>query len=234
MVIVGSDITELVEQENSRRNLAAALAVAEQREQERLALDLHDGPVQTLTALSLRLGTARRGGTIDSELIAQTEELISSSIRQLRMLLFQLTPPNLVSETLGACLVDHARHVLGPNVSVEIDDHTSRRLDGQITDSLFRIGQEALMNIAKHASATVVQISLYDTPRHVVVEIGDNGGGALPEEFVRRSAGHLGISGMQERARLLGGTCEVESSIGEGTTVFIRLPINLSNSSSSS
>lgn len=231
LVIVGADITRLLEQENARRNLAAALAVAEQHERERLAADLHDGPVQTLTALSLRLGGALRTARVDLGLISTSEELVQGAIRELRMLLFQMTPPNLTNDTLGACLVDRARKLLDSEVEVHVDDRSKSRLDNRVTEALFRIGQEALVNIAKHAAAKSVTVSIYETASDVVVEIVDDGVGAQPEAFVRHSVGHLGVSGMLSRAQLLGGKCEVTSSPGNGTAVFIRLPIRFPSAS---
>ena len=108
VVIVGSNMSEAIKQENARIDLAAALAVAEQNERERLAADLHDGPVQTLAALSLRLGAALREESIDRRVLLYAEGTVAATISELRLLLFQLTPPDLQAERLGQCLFDGA------------------------------------------------------------------------------------------------------------------------------
>ena len=224
-ILVAADMTTLVKQENARREMAAALAVAEQRERERLASDLHDGPVQTLVALSMRLGSALNTSSVDLGLIMLAEGLVTKTIRDLRMLLFQLSPPDLDSMTLGTCLLDRAETLLDPSVEIILDDRLQTRVDPRTIEALFRIGQEALVNVAKHASATETVIRLYETNDDVVIEIIDNGVGGTPDAFHRSSDGHIGVPGMLERALQLGGKCEIIPAPGQGTTVLLRLPI---------
>jgi PAS domain S-box-containing protein len=221
-VLVGADVTALVEQDNVRREMGAALALAEQRERERLATDLHDGPVQTLTALSMRLGGAL-GSSPDPALLRDAEDLVTNTIRELRQALFQLSPPDLDTQTLGMCLLDRARNLL-PQVAVRLDDRTRLPIDDRTILAMFRIGQEALVNVAKHAQATEVEISLFETLDWSILRITDNGVGTSSDRLTKRAVGHLGVSGMVERAAQLGGRCEVTSAVGEGTTVVLRIP----------
>ena len=224
VVIVGNDMTQAIEHENARRDLAAALAVAEQNERERLASDLHDGPVQTLAALSLRLGAALREEKVDRRILAYAEATVAATISELRLLLFQLTPPDLQAERLGQCLFDRARKLLGPSVEVILYDEIRSNVDIGTTQILFRIAQEALANAAKHSQATTLTISVSETRSDLIVEIDDDGVGGSPEAFRKLPGGHLGIRSMIERARGLGGRCEITSAPGHGTSVFIRIP----------
>jgi PAS domain S-box-containing protein len=227
LVIVGADISQLVEKENARRDLAAALAVAEQNERERLASDLHDGPVQTLTALSMRLGAAGVAHAHDpvvERILSAAEEAVTTTIGELRMLMFQLTPPDLDSERLGHCLLDRARKILGPTVQVTLHDEIRGFVDEPATKTLFRIAQEAIVNAAKHARADEVTLSLSETRTSFIVEVEDNGVGGNPAAFTKHAAGHLGVRGMTDRARTLGGVCDITSAPGQGTSVFIRIP----------
>ena len=226
VVIVGQNMSDVIRQENARIDLAAALAVAEQNERERLAGDLHDGPVQTLAALSLRLGAALREENIDRRVLLHAESTVAATISELRLLLFQLTLPDLQAERLGQCLFDRGRRLLGPSVEVVLYDQIRSNVDTGATQILFRIAQEALANAAKHAGATTLTISLSETKNDIIVEIDDDGIGGDPEQFSRHSAGHLGIRSMTERAQNLGGRCEIMSSPGHGTSVFIRIPRN--------
>ena len=225
VVAVAADITHLAEQDYARREMEAALQTAEQRERERLASDLHDGPVQTLSALSLRLGGALRNDRIDPELVSSAEQLVGTTIRELRMLLFQMSPAELESETLASCLQDRAERILPEGVSVEVDDQRDLPIDQRTTEALFRICQEAVANVGKHADATAVKIALHDTANETILEVTDNGLGGSDDAFMSGAAGHIGLRTMYERARQLGGYCEVTSSPGFGTTVFVRLPI---------
>ncbi len=227
-VAVAADITHLAEQDYARRQMEAALQTAEERERSRLASDLHDGPVQTLSALSLRLGGALRSEKFDSELVSAAEQLVGTTIRELRMLLFQMSPAELESQTLGSCLLDRAQRILPEGVSVEVDDRRTSLLDHRTTETLFRISQEAVANVAKHAGATTVKISLHETPTDTILEVIDDGLGGSDDAFRNEEAGHIGLRTMYERARQLGGYCEVTSAPGCGTTVFARLPTQTS------
>ncbi len=224
IVLVGADVSQIIEQENARRELAAALAVAEQSERERLASDLHDGPVQRLSALSMRLGAASLSGDVDEQLLTFAEDVLTSTIGELRSLLFQLTPPDLQAEQLGHALLARATKLLAADVTVALDDHISTPLADETAQALFRIGQEAIVNVAKHAYASAVRISLSETSTDFILEVEDNGIGGRPDHFRRAGYGHLGLRSMTDRARQIGGRCEISSEPGVGTTVFLRIP----------
>ncbi len=229
LVVVAADITAVVEREHARRELAAALAVAEQSERTQLAADLHDGPVQRLTALSMRLGAEQRRSSIDDALLAAAEETVRSTITELRTLMFQLTPPDLGGHDVGFVLADRARKLLGPSCTVELDDRWGGAPDPTTSHVLFRIAHEAIVNVAKHARATEVRLSLTETVTDYLVEIVDNGVGGDVADFFAKSPEHLGVRGMIDRTRQMGGRCDIESVPGQGTTVFVRLPRDLTN-----
>ena len=117
---------------------------------------------------------------------------------------------------------------------VDAEFHASRnhkgRLDPDLETNLYRIVQEGLNNILKHADASSVSVLIEHRPGEIVLIIEDNGIGFDPTAGPRGSSpggGGLGLVGMRERAALLGGTLEIESRPGEGTTVFVRVPNNL-------
>jgi signal transduction histidine kinase len=236
-VTVVSDITERLASEEARSELAAELAVAEQRERGRLAEDLHDGPVQDLTALSMQLGAmVERVGTPDRQpssehvaaLLRRSEDLVVNTIAELRTVMFRLSPPDLEGLGLGQALRGRAEKIFaGSPVSVHL--HSRFDVDGPagIITTAFRLGQEALVNARKHSDASNVWITLAisSDSSELVLGIADDGCGADEASYLRHQDGHLGIAMMIDRARQLGGSCEVTGRLGEGTTVRIRLPL---------
>jgi signal transduction histidine kinase len=97
-------------------------------------------------------------------------------------------------------------------------------LPAEVVATLYRIAQEALSNIAKHAQATSVDIILERSPDNVSLIIEDDGVGFDPNEVSSRGNGGFGLMGMRERAALVGGMVEIESQLGKGATVIVRIP----------
>jgi PAS domain S-box-containing protein len=224
-VTVAADLTERLASEEAREQLAAELSMAEQHERERLAGELHDGPVQDLTALSMQLGAALAARP--DERLKQAEDLVVSVLSDLRSLMFELSPPDLVGEGLGRAI--HKRGVRlfdGTGTRVTVDASLSLAPSPATSVIIFRLAQEALVNARKHANATTISVRLYEeTARQVIVlEVVDDGQGALASEYERHVPGHFGIAMMVDRARQLGGICQIEGVIGRGTRVRVELP----------
>jgi PAS domain S-box-containing protein len=223
-VTIATDLTDLLASEEAREQLAAELSMAEQRERERIAAELHDGPVQDLTALSMRLGAAISVRSTP-ELVA-AEDILVRAIADLRLVMFQLSPPELDGDRLGQAIHQRAEHLFAEtNVNVSVRGAFLPPPSPAMAVTLFRLAQEALVNSFKHAKAKNLTVRLFDSAsREMVLEVHDDGRGAEPTEYLRHAAGHYGLTMMQDRARQLGGSCVVTGAPGRGTTVTAKFP----------
>ncbi len=225
-------LLQLVEVAQSERGriLERVFGAAEQ-ERIRLAGEMHDGPVQRLTALSFRLELAkkrlRRGdvGAADRD-IERIQKRFEEEIHALRALMSGLRPPALDEKGLAAALTDEAerfRSDTGVETVAEIE--LDGRLDGEVEAVFYRAAQEALTNVAKHARASRVWVTIDRSGGEARLRVRDDGIGFSPEDLTgRRSGEHFGLLAMRERIGLVGGCLDVRSSPGEGTTLEVRLP----------
>jgi signal transduction histidine kinase len=211
-----------------------AMTLGQEEERRRLARELHDATVQDLIALNQQLERALRELDRDSARAAvRLQELrpqVTSIIDGLRRQIHALRP--LYLEDLGfipalEMLVREAgqRYPLSTNFTVTSHLDVQPSLPIQI--SAFRIAQEALQNVLKHAQATRVDVSLHLASDDLTLRITDDGRGfTVPERpYHLAQAGHFGVLGMKERAQLHTGTLHIESKVGQGTTVVVRLPL---------
>jgi PAS domain S-box-containing protein len=235
VVTIAADITDRIESEEARNELAAALGVAEQQERGRLAGDIHDGPVQRLAALSMQLGAAtHRSPEAMSAVLLAAEEAVIESIKELRTLMFQLSPPDLEGEGLAQAIRNRAEMLFHDTATtVVVKTEISSPPGRTVAVTLFRLAQEALVNARKHANARQVNVRLYEQRSaefrlgdqiNIVLEIVDDGTGADPERYAQDAPGHLGVNMIFDRARQLGGRAEIVGSPGRGTVVKITLP----------
>jgi PAS domain S-box-containing protein len=226
------DITERQAQAELERHLAERhalidrLEAAGEEQRRRIADDIHDDSIQVITAAGMRLQILRRK-LDDPEHIALLDELeqtIQLSISRLRHLLFELRPPALDNEGLSAALemyIDEAGRESKANY--RLDDKLMSQPDERTRLILYRIAQEAIANVGKHAEADNVTVFLRDREGGYLVQIADDGVGFSPEE-VKPVAGHLGLTAMRERATLAGGWLRIDAAPGEGTTVEAWIP----------
>jgi signal transduction histidine kinase len=225
-----AEAAERVRMEAERDAVRGMLAAAEERERLRLARELHDVLGQSLTALSLELKVveSHTREPEDAERLMRVRALLASTSAQAHSIAQSLRPVGLVH--LGL------RHVLDA-FGREWADRTGVALDVQLAGeemalppeseaALYRIAQEALTNVAKHAQATRASLVLGRVNGEVRLIVEDDGRGFDVEAaFARGPAeGRLGLVGMRERAALAGGSVEMESSRGVGTTLLVRLP----------
>jgi signal transduction histidine kinase len=205
------------------------LELATLRERERLARDMHDNLGHALVTLSIQLEAVQRLYPVDPagalNRIDELKNLIRSSMDGLRRALAGLRAPGLENRPLSQTLHDLSREVsqrtgleLTCRVTADID-----RLHPLIGEALWRITQEALMNVEKHAAARRVQIDLQMRPEAVTLRISDDGVG-LPPDATQRP-GHYGLRGMHERIEGLGGTLTVGRNGQAGTTLEAWLPL---------
>jgi signal transduction histidine kinase len=221
----------------SRLSLAQAqhqLLRSREEERGRLARDLHDGPLQTLVGLNIQLGlflnSIRKRKKTDSPAV-ETVEVMQTEVRDLltnlRSVCTELRPPMLDTIGLGAALTALAQDWSElNNVSIRLDlppDETSRRLSGEVALNLYRIVQEALSNVTRHAQARQVDLHLTWENHQLELNIHDDGQGfQLPNTLHNLTAqGHFGLVGMRERAGLIGGEFSLQSAPGQGTTVRV-------------
>ncbi len=201
------------------------LSVVEERN--RFARELHDSVTQTLFSLVL---TADAAGTLlerDPDRakveVDQLGRLAREALHELRALVFELRPADLEAEGLTTTLrkhVDVLRRVQGPRIDVELQEDLD--LDPPRALEVFRILQEALNNALKHAQATTIRVRLESRNGHLSASVGDDGVGFAPDEPGLR-ARRLGLTSMEERAAVLGGTLVIRSAPGSGTTVSLEL-----------
>ncbi len=206
---------------------AQRLAVIEERN--RLARDLHDSVTQALYGVTLCAEAAAR--QLSSGQVAMTanhlQEIRSTTheaLREMRLLIFELRPPILKTDGLAAALQARLEAVEGRfGLETEFHGDGLGQLRPDIEEGLYRVAQEALNNVLKHARASSVAVSLYQSDEVVTLEIADNGMGFDPVSA--REQGGFGLRGMEERAAGLGGRLLVQSDPGKGTR--IKVEVNL-------
>ncbi len=203
-----------------------AQQVASLEERQRLARELHDSVSQALFGIALGAQTARLRIDNDPATAAEPIEYVMSlaqaGLAEMRALIFELRPESLENEGLVAALEKQvaamqARHSL--SITMELMDEPACKLD--VKEALYRISQEALHNIVKHAQATNVEIRLEREGDDLCLTIKDDGRGF---DAKATYPGHVGLLSMPERAARLGGEVEIESEVGVGTRVTARLP----------
>jgi PAS domain S-box-containing protein len=220
------------EQRRSREQLRALAAHVESvREQERvrIAREIHDELGQSLTCMGMDLAFLDK--QIDPEnkdaaaRVAALVELVKDTIRCVRRISSELRPSILDDLGLGAA-IEWLAHDFESRTSVpcKVDVPEDLSLPVEFATPLFRVCQEALTNVTRHASAGEVTIRLECTEREVLLVIHDDGRGITDEEVKRH--GSLGLLGMKERVAILGGSLDVTGVPGQGTTITIRIPFD--------
>jgi signal transduction histidine kinase len=220
------------------RELALAKVLdAAQQERIRLAADLHDGPVQELTALSYGLERIDRrfqakGPDAALELLGEQKTHLREVTRTLRNLLSELRPPAIDEHGLVGALKLHGdAFAKQSKTSIDIDAQIHQRPAPEVETIVYRITQEALTNVAKHANAERVSIRLTASQDAVDLTIRDDGVGFDPTQATRLlSDGHFGLAGMRERVELGGGHLDLDSQPGHGTTIHVALPARYASS----
>jgi len=207
-----------------------AQELAALQERQRLARELHDSVSQALYGISLWAHTVREA--LESSEHEQAEAAIEdvltlaeAGLAEMHALIFELRPESLEMEGLMAALtkqvaVLRARYKL--TVEADLVDEPDLSLEKK--EALYRIAQEALHNIVKHARATNVVLRLARQERGVFLEVCDNGKGFDP---TGPFPGHLGVRSMRERVTKIGGTLTIESAPGQGTCIHVQVPLGV-------
>ena len=202
------------------REAVRALLQGQEIERTRLARELHDETGQALASILLGLKPIER--QIGEEPVALIRELVGSALDDVRRLTTELRPPALDDYGLQPALERLTELVASRSgLDVQLNVRSTAALPPEFETALYRIIQEALTNIVKHAAASSVSVLVLDVEDGVRTVIEDDGGG-FDASDVREGA--LGLLGMRERVSLLGGRFEVESARGTGTTLIVDLP----------
>jgi len=228
-----NDITQLKRAEENLRYYLQEITIAQEEERKRISRELHDSTAQNLIALLRQLENYLNEKvelpTKDAKTLWSFYEQIRDISQELRSFSRDLRPP--VLDDLGLLpalewVTAEFKTEYGLEVSLEVAG-SKQRLPTEAELLLFRIVQEALRNIAKHAQASKAKVEVEFHKNKVAITVSDNGiGFQLPDKLDELpQMGKLGLAGIQERVQLLGGNLTLMSELGKGTTVSVEVPI---------
>ena len=215
----------LVRIDDERRRSGRLVLRAQEEERRRLARDLHDEVNQALTAILLRLEALSQAAPpeLSGELV-ELKRLVNQAMSELLQLARQLRPTALDDHGLLPAMVSQVRR-FAAQTGIKADLNTTGENTPLAPDeeiAVYRIAQEALANIARHAEATLVEVGLRTDANGVELTVRDDGRGFEPNHAAGGAG--LGLGGMAERARLVGGELTIESQPGTGTELCLRVP----------
>lgn len=205
-----------------------------EKERQEIARDLHDGPVQDLSSLIFTVQVMKEAirnpkKRLEFEQIVAT---LSQTVSDLREMINQLRPPSLIRFGVSKAIQHHAVDILErhPELSIELNLvplDGENHLSEQVNLALFRIYQEAMNNILRHAKATKIRVRLRKLGDFIVLEVRDNGIGFPVSEALTKHmrSNHFGLAGMQERGDAVGGVFSASSESGKGTTIHVTIPL---------
>ncbi|MFN0071409.1 MAG: histidine kinase [Chloroflexota bacterium] len=222
---------QLQEKEQVRAGLLQKVISAQEEERKRIARELHDETSQMLT--SLAVGLKLLEGTPDQDRMrahaAELRELAASTIRAVHTLAFELRPSVLDDLGLVAAVGRYCRSLQqrGLDVDFHVAGMEDTRLAPETEIAVYRIIQEALTNVVRHSEATEASVVLERRAHSILAIVEDNGRGFNVDQLLDSSMRDrsLGLYGMHERAALVGATLTIESSLGNGASVFVETPI---------
>ncbi len=224
-------IDMLGQKEQLLHQLVNKLITAQEDERKFIAADLHDGIIQSLIAIWYRLQRLSaveemEPGKWQGE-ITELTGILNEQIQEIRRILYDLRPIVLDNYGLIPAVEAHVnniseKHALPVDLKVTGEQ---QRLDSKTEVALFRILQEALTNVIKHAAASSVKVSLTIGEENVILIVEDDGSGINKDYDDQTEPKHrLGLAGIQERALLLGGDCKIKSRPGKGTKIKVSIP----------
>jgi signal transduction histidine kinase len=211
--------------EETHNHLLARAISAQEEERTRVARELHDETGQALSAILVGLRTVQEADTLEQVrvLVQRLRDLTSQTVRDVGRIARGLRPSTLDDLGLVPALQRYADELgAARGIDITITDRGAERFPPEIETTLYRIIQEALTNVARHAQASHARVTIERHPSNVRAVIRDDGIGFNVTE-ARRA---LGLVGMQERASLLGGSVEIVSHPRTGSTVKVELPLH--------
>lgn len=225
-----TQMAELMRVEAQRKHLLRQLVSAQESERRRISREVHDHLGQQLTGLRMNLAILKGGpeGTALYSGLDSLEKAVQQLDADLDFLARELRPA--VLDDLGlpqavANFVDSWSKHFNLPADFEVSGIDQNRLPGELETVLYRVTQEALHNVAKHANASNVAVLLHRNTTHVSLIIEDDGSGFDYNQPLSTNENGLGLIGMRERVELTGGTLDIESRLGHGTTIAVRIPV---------
>lgn len=227
--VILRDITDRVRVQEELSTFAAEAHAIREGEKSRVARELHDELAQSLTALKMDTIWLRDNARAQPEAavskLSEMVGMLDTTVAATRRIAADLRP--LLLDDLGLApaiewLANSFTQRTGVHCEVDVDEELE--LQEPYATAVFRIVQESLANVAKHAQATEVSVLVARTPRAVVLEVSDNGRGFATDAPRKRHS--LGLMGLRERAQLLKGSASIESQVGQGTRVQVRIPVS--------
>ena len=223
---------ELANREERLRAMIGRMAHIQDEERRLIGLDLHDGLTQLIISANMHLNTLN--SQIGSKLNAQTLQaldmsrtLIKQSIDEARRVISELRPTMVDDLGLERGLRQYVTEVCEEQNWQEeiVTDTQGLQIEHSMEASIFRIAQEALTNVRKHARTQRVRVELSAEDQSLVLRVQDWGQGFDALLIQKDEAEHLGLVSMQERAQMINGVCKIESQLGKGTSVEVRIPL---------
>jgi signal transduction histidine kinase len=195
------------------------------RERRRIAGDLHDGPVQELAGLSMRLSAAAEGASDPNQkdVLRESASAVRGSVRTMRSAIVGIYPPNLEAAGLGQALTDLTARLPLEGLEVSLDIEQAVGFGPMVDQLLFRACQESLRNVEKHAGASHVSVRVHRERSSAVLEVADDGRG-IGEDGGSPADGHVGLRIVLDLVRDAGGTLTVAPAPGGGTVVRVEVP----------
>jgi two-component system NarL family sensor kinase len=216
--------------QRDREELLQHAIEASDRERQTIAAGLHDGVVQELAGVSFQMAAAIEHDRDDPAKLSGALRAgaagTRNAIRQLRSLLLEIYPPALRDQGLASALPDLAAPLTARGVDVAITVDVGSDISTHIEQLIFRTAQEAMRNVGEHAAATHVDLAVSGDNGALSLRVSDDGRGFdEPTLSQRRSEGHMGLAMLRDLAEAAGGTLEVRSAPGSGTTVELEVPV---------
>jgi signal transduction histidine kinase len=218
-------VRQLRDGERERLELLARAADASSDERRRIAGSLHDGIVQDLSAASLIISGAADGGRVsDESALRAAGRAVRESVTALRSLLIEIYPPHLARAGLPSALRNLVSRLLPHGVEARVDVPDDLDPPTEVAALVFRVAQEALINIARHARARHVAVAVRKDGAGVELLVADDGAG-FDADRATRETGHFGLSVLVDLAREAGATLDLATAPGAGTSVRLRVPV---------
>jgi signal transduction histidine kinase len=223
-------LKEAERREQLRRDLLGRVVGAQEAERQRVARELHDETGQALTAIGLGLRgieNSLKDETMPAAAhLRQLEGMVSQSLNELQRLIADLRPSHLDDLGLSAALRWYANEVVDRTGLVGDVEQIGeeRSLSDPVKIALFRVVQEALTNVLKHAQASRARVGLTFNEENVKILVEDDGRGFNAEQVFKQHRSSWGLMGIEERASLLGGWVEIDSAVWKGTRILVAIP----------
>ncbi|HSS98316.1 MAG TPA: GAF domain-containing sensor histidine kinase [Terriglobales bacterium] len=196
-------------------------------ERERIGMDLHDGVIQSLYAMGMRLDLMRLSGDIQPEAIPNVIDNLNEVIEDIRRYIMNLQRRDVPQQTIRQTLADIiSKFHTADTVKIELDaPDVPPRFTATTFEAIGQMVNEAVSNAVRHSEATVIRVSADRQERELVITVADNGKGFDPEHLTHQDG--LGLRNMRQRAALHGARVEVETELHEGTRLTIRVPVQI-------